>query len=94
VAAVISLCFLYNKYPSKVINTAPTGRQVSAIMMTEIKRIWQNAVSLGGEVQSTRIIMQDDPDWFMIGFKASDRSPESWTGFHSQNYFVVTRRAN
>ena len=94
VAAVISLCFLYNKYPSKVINTAPTGRQVSAIMMTEIKRIWQNAVSLGGEVQSTRIIMADDPDWYMIGFKASDRSPESWTGFHSQNILVVVTEAS
>ena len=95
VGAVISLCFLYTVKPSKVVNTAPTGRQVSAIMMTEIKKIWNNSKwKLGGEVQSSRIIFDKWPDWYLIGFKASDKSPESWTGFHSPNILVVVTEAS
>src|SRR4030067_3468456 len=49
IAAVASLCFLNLNYPSKVINTAPTGRQVVSIMMSEISKIYRNAkFPLGG----------------------------------------------
>lgn len=94
VAACISLAFLYNHYPSKVINTAPTDRQVKAIMMTEIAKLYNKArVPLGGEML-TGLIRMDAADWFLIGFKAGDKAVESWTGFHSPNILVVVTEAS
>lgn len=94
VAAVASTCFLYLNYPSKVIMTAPTGRQVEAIMMAEIKKIHKNAIyPLGGRLLSDGIKFEDDPDWFLMGFKAADKTTEAWTGFHSPNIMVVVTEA-
>ncbi len=94
-AAVASLCFLYLHYPSKVINTAPTQRQVTSIMMTEIGRLHKNAlVPLGGRVTATRIKFDGEPNWFLEGFKAGDKAVESWTGYHSPNILVVVTEAS
>ncbi len=95
VAAVASLCFLYLNPHSKVINTAPTGRQVISIMMSEIATIHQRAkVPLGGEVLAQKIKIPGEPDWFLEGFKAADKDLEAWTGFHSQNLMVVVTEAS
>ncbi|MBA7566619.1 hypothetical protein ES708_08311 [subsurface metagenome] len=94
VAAVASLCFLYLNIPSKVINTAPTDRQVINIMMSEIARIYRNAkVNLGGELWTHKITFKD-PAWFLLGFKTKDKKPEDWTGFHSPNLMVVITEAS
>ena len=94
VAAVASLCFLYLNYPSKVINTAPTGRQAISIMMSEIAKIHKSTrVRLGGEVQASQIKFKDNSDWFMLAFKAGDKNQEHWTGFHSPNIMVVITEA-
>lgn len=92
-AACISLTFLYLYPPSKVINTAPTDRQAIAIMMSEISSIHKKARGLGGDVQARGIKMLD-PDWYMMAFKASDASTESWSGFHSPNILVVVTEAS
>lgn len=94
-AAVASLCFLYLVRPSKVISTAPTGRQVFNIMLSEAKTIWQSArLPLGGRFISTGIRFDNAPDRFMLGFKAGDTEPEAWTGFHSPNIMVVATEAS
>ena len=94
-AAVASLCFLYLHYPAKVINTAPTLRQVTSIMMTEIGRLHKNAlVPLGGKVTATRIKFDGGPNWFLEGFKAGDKAVESWTGYHSPHILVVVTEAS
>ena len=94
VAAVGSLCFLYLNIPSKVINTAPTDRQVINIMMSEIGRIYKNAkIDLGGDLWTHKIAFED-PDWFLLGFKTKDKKPEDWTGFHSPNLMVVVTEAS
>jgi len=94
-AAVASLCFLYLNYPCKVINTAPTRRQVISIMMTEIARIHKNArIPLGGQVTATRIKFAGEPNWFLEGFKAGDKAAEAWTGYHSANIMVVVTEAS
>ncbi len=93
-AACVSLTFLCIYCPSKVINTAPTDRQVKAIMMTEIGKLHANArVNLGGELLAGMIRMPVE-DWFLIGFKAADRKQEAWTGFHSPNVLVVVTEAS
>ena len=95
VAAAISLCFLYLHKPSKVVNTAPTGRQVISIMMSEIGRLYHNArVPLGGELQANRIIFTGETDWYLLAFKASDTQPEAWHGFHSENILIVVTEAS
>ena len=102
VSAVASLCFLYLHYPSKVINTAPTQRQVYDIMMAEIQSIHNFAntylaeygINLGGEVLASRIKFQNEPDWFLVGFKAADKAVENWTGYHSENIMVCVTEAS
>ncbi len=95
VAAVGSLCFLYLNIPSKVINTAPTDRQVINIMMSEIGRIYRNSkINLGGDLWTHRITFSEDSDWFLLGFKTKDKKPEDWTGFHSPNLMVVVTEAS
>ncbi len=95
VAAIVSNCWLHLYHPSKVVNTAPTGRQVESIMMTEIARIRQGArVPLGGRLLMGGIKFDDEPERFLIAFKAADTSDETWTGFHSPNLMVVVTEAS
>lgn len=95
VAAVASLCFLYLNIPSKVVETAPTMRQVVDIMMSEITKIHMNAlIPLGGEVLTHRISFKGNPDWFLEGFKTKDKKVEDWTGYHSPNLMVVITEAS
>ena len=81
VAACCSLAFLYNNIPAKVINTAPTGRQVVSIMMAEISTLVQNAQyqhGLGGKLLNTKITFEDEPNTFLEAFKAQDKRAEAW----------------
>lgn len=97
VAAVASLCFLYLYYPSKVIETAPTGRQAIAIMMSEIKSIYYSSnpdTPLGGIVQKEQIVFPDNPDHYLMAFKAGETEQEPWSGFHSPNLMVVITEAS
>ena len=95
VAADAALCFLYSYYPSKVICTAPTDRQVNSIMMAEIGKTWKNAkVPLGGRLLSNQIVFGDDLDWFLIGFKARDKDVEAWGGFHSPHILIIATEAS
>jgi hypothetical protein len=97
VAAAISLAFLYLNTPSKVINTAPTGRQVINIMMAEISKMYSNSkIPLGGLLLNDRIRFTDTTH-YLLGFKAGDtkyKDTESWTGFHSPNILVVVTEAS
>lgn len=99
VSACCCLCFLYltPNFNSKgelvgntkVIMTAPTGRQVYNIMMPEISRLYKRAVFLPGELQSSRIKTGYE-EWFLTGFKASEEA-ESWSGLHAVHImFAVT----
>ena len=93
IAAVASICFLLLNYPSKVINTAPTDRQVRKIMMPEIAKIFRGLPPMGAELLSEGIKFKDCEEWYMIGFKAGDRAIESWSGFHSPNLMIVVTEA-
>ena len=94
VAAVGSLCFLYLNVPSKVIETAPTDRQVVDVIMTEISMLHKNAkVDLGGHVWTHRISFED-ANYFLEGFKANDKAVEDWSGYHSPNLMVVVSEAS
>jgi len=94
-AAVASLCHLYLRYPSKVINTAPTNRQVIDIMMSEVTRLHRSSkVPLGGRVLAGKITFPGDSTWFLEGFKTRDKNKEDWSGYHSPNLMVVVTEAS
>lgn len=95
VAAVASICFLFLNVPSKVISTAPTGRQVHSIMLPEIRRLYKNTpFPLGGQLQLNGIKIHEDDTWYLLGFKSDDKATENWSGFHSPNLMVVVTEAS
>lgn len=100
VAACAALCFFYltPKFDSKgrlventkVAMTAPTGRQVTNIMVPEVRRLIRNSGCLPGRLVSGDI-RTDYEEWFLTGFKAGDDATEAWSGFHAVNtMFVIT----
>lgn len=90
VAGRIALWFLYNFYPSIVITTAPTGRQVEKQLWGEIRKAHKTAnVELGGQVLTTEIRVEDD--WYAIGFSTDE--PERFHGFHSPHILVIVDEA-
>lgn len=100
VAACACLCFLYLTprfdasgrlaANTKVAMTAPTGRQVSSIMMPEIARLFSASGVLPGRLTSEGV-RTGHAEWFLSGFKADDRNTEAWSGFHAVNtMFAVT----
>lgn len=100
--AVAAVCFMYltPEFDSsgkmsgntKVVLTAPTGRQVSDIMMPEISRVFNNSVYLPGYLTSNGITTPFE-EWFLTAFKADDTKTEAWTGFHAANIFFGVTEA-
>ena len=91
IAARLALCFLQNFYPSKVITTAPTFRQVESILWREIGLAYGNAnPKLGGHKTGTRLEM--DEDWFALGLSTDE--PERFQGFHSPNILIIGDEAS
>lgn len=87
-------CFPY----SKVITTAPTGRQVRTILWSEIRAGYSRAkYPLGGKMLTTEWQLTEEKDWFAIGFSPkSDASlgeeqgaQSSFQGFHAPYILVV-----
>lgn len=98
-SAVACICFLYltPKFNAKgelientkVVMTAPTGRQVYNIMMPEIARQYKRAKIFPGELQASRIKTGYE-EWYLTGFKASEET-EAWSGLHAVHImFAVT----
>lgn len=100
VAAVAAVCFLYLTprfdkegnlvKNTKVAMTAPTGRQVTDIMIPEVARLYRNAGWLPGAMLSNGIRTKYK-EWYLTGFKSSEDNTEAWSGFHAVNtMFIVT----
>lgn len=100
--AVSSVCFMYLTPEfdehgklignTKVVLTAPTGRQVKDIMRPEIARVWKGAIYLPGRLVGNDIRTPYE-EWFLTGFKASDHDTEAWTGMHAVNIFIGVTEA-
>jgi hypothetical protein len=97
VTAAAAVCFMYltpvwNEKGelvgnTKVILSAPTGRQVKKIMMPEVSRIFRGSIYLPGTITSDTIRIPGYDEWYLHAFKADDTNIESWTGFHAVNMF-------
>ncbi|MDO4691885.1 MAG: hypothetical protein Q4A64_03320 [Porphyromonadaceae bacterium] len=99
VSACAAICFMYLTprfkggkliANTKIAMTAPTGRQVSNIMVPEVRRLLRQAEVLPGRLVGGDI-RTDYEEWFLTGFKADENNHEAWSGFHAVNtMFVVT----
>lgn len=90
VAAHIVMSFLYSHYPSIVITTAPTTRQVEKLLWGEIRFAHKGAdMELGGELLMTEIRL--DENWYAVGFSTDE--PEKFQGFHAPNVLIVVDEA-
>ncbi len=105
VAPIGSICFLYltvfdddwNFSPTKVVNTAPTGRQIKNIMIPEIAKFFTKTRGLlPGNMMSDGIRFEEKflKDWYLVGFKAGDDAIEAWSGIHAPNVMVVVTEAS
>lgn len=87
-------CFPY----SKIVTTAPTGRQVEKILWSEIKSAYVRAkYPLGGRMLQTQWKITEEDDWFALGFSPANESSSgegqgtqsSFQGFHAPYVLVV-----
>jgi len=93
IAAVVALYLAY-AWHALGITTAPTHRQVEALLWGEIRDVWNTAQSrganLGGRLLKTQLQLGDK--WFVMGFSTDD--PEAnIPGFHEENVFVIVDEA-
>lgn len=92
IAADIILWFLYAHYPSVVISTAPSDRQVRGVLWKYIGTKHANArVPLGGRCLTQELKIERD--WFAWGFTAPEYDPEKFQGFHERHILVVVDEA-
>lgn len=83
---------------SKVITTAPTGRQVKTILWSEIRGAYaRSKVPLGGTMLTTEWQLTKEKDWYAIGFSPRSENStseeqgaqSSFQGFHAPHILVV-----
>ena len=89
-ASDIALWWLYTRYPSMVITTAPTNRQVEEVLWGEIRRKWHSSkIPLGGRCLTLKIDIE--PKWYAMGF-ATDQVSQ-FQGFHQKNTLIIFSEA-
>jgi phage terminase large subunit len=93
VSGNILLAFLYTHYPSIVISTAPTWRQVEKLLWKEVRASYnKSTIPLGGSLapKSPELqIIQDQ--WYAMGLSTDD--PDKFQGFHERNVLIIVDEA-
>ena len=87
-AAGVALWFLLTHYPSTVITTAPTDRQVRDIIWREMARMCSSSrLPIGGEMlqPSKRLDLEDN--WYAVGFSSDESS--RFQGYHNKHILVI-----
>lgn len=87
-AAVAGLWFLFTRYPSKLVTTAPNGRQVEKLLWAEINTLHAaNADRLGGRCLT--VDLKIEPERFGFGFAADQYNESGQQGVHSANVCFI-----
>ena len=95
ITARMALAFLNLYKNSKVITTAPTGRQVKKLLWGEIRAAHRKAIRpLGGRALQTELIINEE--WYAMGFSPQkeagdgrEQSGSSFQGFHADYILVI-----
>ena len=86
IAAALLLWFLFTRYGSKVITTAPTWFQVETLLWREVDRLYHAArIPLGGTLTTTQLDL--GAEWFAVGL--STDQPTRFQGVHAPAVFVL-----
>ena len=96
IAAGTMLWFQFNFFPSRVISTAPTGRQVSLLLWGEIRRLYRQmmlkikrefGIAMGARLFDTDYLEIYKKLWYGIGYSTDE--VEAFTGSHEINILFV-----
>ena len=96
IAAASCLWFLFNFFPSVVITTATTGRQVTFLLWGEIRQLYRElrlkvkqeyGMDTGARLFETDYLGVLKGLWYALGF--STDQPEAVTGFHEKNILII-----
>lgn len=96
ITARIVLFFLQMYPGSKVITTAPTGRQVKKLLWGELRTAFKKAIRpLSGRLLQTELIIDDE--WFAMGFSPQkdaggdgrEQKGSAFQGFHADYILIV-----
>lgn len=101
---IAAVLWLFRNYPSKVIPTAPTGRQVVKIMFDEIKNQYAAAVKRCPwelDPKAAKTSMLDlGPNWYALGFTTKESKGDSaqsilgkFSGFKSPHMLIIVSEA-
>jgi hypothetical protein len=86
IAAALLLWFLFTRFGSKVITTAPTWFQVETLLWREVDRLYHAApVPLGGALTATQLDL--GAEWFAVGL--STDQPTRFQGVHAPAMLVL-----
>ena len=89
-ASEIVLWWLYTRYPSIVITTAPTNRQVEDVLWGEIRKKHQSAkIKLEGKLLQTKLTLGEK--WYATGFSTDQEA--QFQGFHEENILIIFSEA-
>lgn len=96
-AACALLARLYPYPSSKIVSTAPTGRQVYSLLWSEVRTLHQRArdrgTPLGGpDPLKTRIELASD--WFAEGFATREYDPDKVSGYHALKLAIFVDEAS
>ena len=90
ISAVATLWFLCTHDQSRIITTAPTNRQVEAILWAEIWHLYKHArFPLGGKLLKTSLTIEEK--WFALGLSTDD--PDRFQGHHARHVLLVMDEA-
>jgi len=91
VSACITLWFLSSFYPSTVLTTGRSFRQVKEQLWREIRaKHAQAKIPIGGDITQTSLTLAED--WFSLGFSTDE--PDRITGFHNKHVLVIVDEAS
>jgi len=91
-AARLAIWFLYTHTPSKVITSAPTGRQVKNLLWAELRTAHkQSKIRLGGSPLTLQLDLSSDH--FAVGFSTKDYDIDKFTGYHAPHVLVIFDQA-
>jgi len=92
-SAHIALWFSYCWRPSKVITTAPTGRQVEKLLWSDIRKAFYYGKGKDPTYPGRMLTVEwkASPDWFMFGFSSDE--PVTAEGFHGSNMLIIVDEA-
>ena len=96
ISARLILWFLYTFYPSIVIATAPTSRQVEKVIWGELgEAFYRSKQKLGGRLLARELIVDENLKWYATGFTTKDvrKTPGKFQGFHSKHIFLLFSEA-